>query len=68
MAFTKEFANDGIVLEVSAWTAGSTWFTLYSNLSKLVKDALDQAGIEIPFPQRVVWFASLLKTEEKEGK
>ncbi|RLF05167.1 MAG: mechanosensitive ion channel family protein [Thermoprotei archaeon] len=68
MVFAKEFANDGIVLEVRAWTPGSTWFTLYSNLPKLVKDALDEAGIEIPFPQRVVWFASSLKTEEKESE
>jgi len=67
MAFAKEFANDGIVLEVRAWTPGSTWFTLYSNLPRLVKDALDEAGINIPFPQRVVWFASPPKTEEKGG-
>ena len=31
MAFAKEFANDGVVLEVRTWTPGSTWFTLYSN-------------------------------------
>ena len=68
MAFAKEFANDGVVLEVRAWTPGSTWFTLYSNLPKLVKDALDEAGIDIPFPQRVVWLASPLKTEEKKDK
>jgi len=67
MVFAKEFANDGIVLEVRAWTPGSTWFTLYSNLPKLVKDALDEAGIEIPFPQRVVWFASPLKMEEEKS-
>ncbi|MEM2025972.1 MAG: mechanosensitive ion channel family protein, partial [Desulfurococcaceae archaeon] len=67
-AFAKEFANDGVVLEVRAWTPGSTWFTLYSNIARLVKEALDEAGIEIPFPQRVVWFASPLKTcRDAEG-
>ena len=62
--FAKAFANDGVVLEVRAWTPGSTWFTLYSNLPRLVKEALDGAGIQIPYPQRVVWFATPLKTEE----
>ena len=55
--FAKEFASDGVTLEVRAWTPGVTWFTLYANLSKLVKEALDEAGVEIPFPQRVVRFA-----------
>ncbi len=64
VVLAKEFASDGVTLEVRAWTPGSTWFILYSNLAKLVKDALDEAGIEIPFPQRVVWFASPLKVEE----
>ncbi|MDH5807386.1 MAG: mechanosensitive ion channel family protein [Candidatus Verstraetearchaeota archaeon] len=63
IVFAKTFANDGIVLEIRAWTAGSTWFTLFSNLPRLVKDALDEVGIQIPYPQRVVWFASSLKTE-----
>lgn len=66
--FAREFANDGIVLEVRAWTPGSTWFTLYSNLPKLVKSALDEAGIEIPFPQRVLWFASPIKMEEERKR
>ncbi|MEM0240467.1 MAG: mechanosensitive ion channel family protein [Candidatus Nezhaarchaeales archaeon] len=64
VVFAKSFGSDGVVLEVRAWTPGSTWFTLYSNLPRLVKSALDEVGIEIPFPQRVVWFASPLKTEE----
>jgi len=64
VVFAKAFANDGVVLEVRAWTPSSTWFTLYSNLPRLVKGALDEAGIQIPYPQRVVWFATPLKTEE----
>lgn len=62
-AFAKAFASDGITLEVRAWAPGPAWFTLYSSLPRLVKEALDEAGIEIPYPQRVVWFASPLKTE-----
>lgn len=63
VVFAKSFADDGVVLEARAWTSGSTWFALFSNLPRLVKSALNEAGIEIPYPQRVVWFASPLKTE-----
>lgn len=65
IVFAKSFADSGVILEVRAWTPGSTWFILHSNLTKLVKEALDEAGIEIPFPQRVVWFASSLKVGEE---
>ena len=64
IVFAKAFASNGVVLEVRAWTPGSTWFTLYSNLPRLLKEALDESGIQIPYPQRVVWFATSLKTEE----
>ncbi|MEM0467956.1 MAG: mechanosensitive ion channel family protein [Pyrobaculum sp.] len=65
VVFAREFADSGIVLEVRAWTAGVTWFNLYSSLATLVKRALDEAGIEIPYPQRVVWFATPLPANLK---
>jgi len=61
VVFAKAFASDDVVLEVRAWTPGFTWFTLYSNLPRLVKEALDESGIQIPYPQRVVWFATPLR-------
>jgi len=38
-------SSDGVALEVRAWTSNSTWFTLYSNLPRLVKEALGEPGI-----------------------
>jgi len=51
--FAKAFADDGIVLEVRAWTQLHV-VSLYSNLPRLMKEALDGAGIQISYPQRVV--------------
>ena len=33
------------------------WFGVKTELLWKVKKALEKEGIEIPFPQRVVWFA-----------
>ena len=35
----------------------SDWFTVKADLLWKIKKALEEEGIEIPFPQRVVWLA-----------
>ena len=41
-------------LMLNAWVAKYDYFTAQPELRELVKNTLDKAGVEIPFPQVVV--------------
>ena len=58
-AWVEEFADSGINLAVRFWHAPdvATKWRVRSGVAVAVKQALDQAGIEMPFPQRVIRFA-----------
>ena len=47
-------ADSSVNLVLRVWTGGTEIWMLYFDLHEGVKNALDAAGIEIPFPQRVV--------------
>ena len=56
--FAQEFADSAINFEVTWWT-GSRPIDIRSSRDKVVaavKRALDDAGIEIPFPYRTLTF------------
>ena len=56
--FATEFGDNSINFLVR-WWAGSTPVQAHASRDKVVraiKNALDDAGMEIPFPQRTVWF------------
>lgn len=55
-AFVHAFGDSGIDIAVRFWhqPAISDEWRVRDSVAKAVKAALDQAGIEIPFPQRVV--------------
>ena len=47
---------DGITIRTTVRTKPGTQWALQRALREELKGALDAAGIEIPFPQRTVWF------------
>lgn len=51
----QDLGADGVRLRVVVPTAPSQQWAVERELRARVKDALDAAGIEIPFPQRTVW-------------
>lgn len=64
--FAKEFGDSSINFEVTWWT-GSKPVDIRSSRDKVVaaiKRALDEAGIEIPFPYRTMTFPETLKIEQ----
>ena len=69
--FAQEFADSSINFEITWWT-GSRPLDIRSSRDKVVaavKRALDDAGIEIPFPYRTMTFKeplSLLKGKDAE--
>lgn len=50
------FGESSVDLQLSAWAAREDFLELRNTLSEQVKVALDQEGIEIPFPQRTLHF------------
>jgi small conductance mechanosensitive channel len=49
-----ELADSSVNLNIRFWVNAADYWPCKFALNKAVKQALDQAGIEIPFPQRVV--------------
>jgi len=61
--FVSDITPDSVVLMIRAWFP-SNWkltqddISLSTAILPRIKDALEAAGIEIPYAQRVVWFAN----------
>ena len=51
----EQLGADGVVIRLVVKTKPLEQFKLQRELRVRIKRALDQAGIEIPFPQRTVW-------------
>jgi len=51
----KELGDSSVNIEVLVWHPREDWGKVSPVLLKVAKRALDKAGIEIPFPQRVIW-------------
>ena len=52
--YVMAFADSAIMLSCRCWLPADQWLARASTLRMDIKRALDGAGIEIPFPQRVV--------------
>lgn len=49
-----ELADNSINLAVRPWAKPADYWDVYFGVTEACKEALDAAGIEIPFPQRVI--------------
>ncbi|HSD04121.1 MAG TPA: mechanosensitive ion channel family protein [Nitrosopumilaceae archaeon] len=55
--WTEELADSSVNLKILTWLPRDNWDEVGPVLLKVTKQALDKAGIEIPFPQRRIWHA-----------
>lgn len=53
--WVEQLADSSVNLRVLTWLPRDDWDFVGPVFMKNVKEALDSAGIEIPFPQRTVW-------------
>ncbi len=53
--YVKELGSSSINIRILAWAPNNYAFQTQRELMKPIKEALDDEGIEIPFPQRDVW-------------
>jgi small conductance mechanosensitive channel len=54
---------DGVLVRVAVKTVPLKQWAVTRELRRRVKEALDDAGIDIPFPQRTVW----VRNDDKSG-
>jgi small-conductance mechanosensitive channel len=54
--FVDRLGESAVVLRVRMWAPSTEWFGVRMELLWKIKKALEEEGIKVPFPQRVVWF------------
>ncbi len=59
--FVAELGDSSVNLAVRIWAPSQHWFSVRTEMLWKIKVALEKEGIQIPFPQRVIWMAG--KTE-----
>ena len=59
IALLTAFGDNALQFELRFWTAIDGWVATASGLRAAINDALQQAGIAIPFPQLDLWVRSL---------
>jgi len=55
--FVEELGESSVNLAVRIWAPSNHWFSVKTEMLWKIKVALEKEGIEIPFPQRVIWMA-----------
>jgi len=59
--------DSAVILKVLFWVPAQEYWTLRREIVKEFKEALEREGIEIPFPQRVLWFKTPLRLETNDS-
>ena len=54
MVVVGELADNSVNIIIRVWCDAGNYWPLKFDMTKAIKEALDKAGISIPFPQRVV--------------
>ena len=57
MVVVGELADNSVNIIIRVWCDAGNYWPLKFDMTKAIKEALDKAGISIPFPQRVVHMA-----------
>lgn len=56
--FVDELGDNSVDLVARIWTPTSEWYSVKRELLWKIKVAIEAAGIQIPFPQRVLWYGA----------
>ncbi|MDH7593456.1 MAG: mechanosensitive ion channel family protein [Methanomicrobiales archaeon] len=67
VVFVDELGDSSVNIVARIWAPSIEWFSVRSELLLQIKQALDKGGIEIPFPQRVIWFGERETRNAPEG-
>jgi len=56
--FVDSLGESSVNIVAKIWAPSSEWYSVKMDLLWKIKKELENNGIEIPFPQRVIWFAN----------
>ncbi|RLG30988.1 mechanosensitive ion channel family protein [Methanosarcinales archaeon] len=62
--FVDNLGDNSVNIIVRIWAPATEWYDLKMEMLWEIKKMLEENGIEIAFPQRVVWFADELRKRE----
>jgi small-conductance mechanosensitive channel len=68
VVFVDSLGDNSVNLIAYFWAPTTEWYTVKTDLLWKIKAAFDKAGIEIPFPQRVLWFGNKEEDQPKKKK
>ncbi|MEM0099792.1 MAG: mechanosensitive ion channel family protein [Desulfurococcaceae archaeon] len=55
--------DSAVVLKILFWLPSKEYWTIRREIIREIKEALEKEGIEIPYPQRVLWVKSPVRIE-----
>lgn len=59
--YVDELADNSVNIKVRVWAPSNDWWDVRTELLWTIKAELEKNGIDIPFPQREVWFRNELE-------
>jgi len=65
--FVDNLGDNSVNLTVFIWAPARNWWEVRTDLLWKIKRALEENGIEIPFPQRTVWFPERIEVEQRSA-
>ncbi len=68
VVFVDNLGDNSVNIVVRIWAPSTEWYGVKMDLLWKIKSELEKNGIEVPFPQRVVWFANELRADVNEGQ
>jgi small-conductance mechanosensitive channel len=66
LVFVNELGDNAVVIVAKVWAPSAHWYGVKTELLWVIKHTLEQHGINVPFPQRTIWFGNELKTITKK--
>jgi small-conductance mechanosensitive channel len=67
LVFVDKLGESTVDLVIRMWAPSKEWYDIRTSLLLKIKTALEANGIEIPYPQQVVWVHQALPAEEQAG-
>ena len=66
LVFVDELGDNAVNIVAKIWAPSAHWYGVKTELLWSIKHTLEQHDINVPFPQRTIWFGNELTTKMKK--